>query len=77
VASRGPYRPRSRAAFRSNSTSFGVRYSRGLRSAFLGRVGGTVPFMMFGAARRTTALSFEIREFIFASVPFMVIFGTV
>ena len=59
-------------------TPFGVRYSRGRRSEFGGRRGGTVPFTMFGANRRPTALPFfEFPEAIGTSVPFMTIFGTV
>ena len=41
------------------------------------RRGGTVSFTVFGVAPLPTALPFEIREIIFASVPFMAILGTV
>jgi hypothetical protein len=77
VASRCPYRPRSRAAFRSSSTSLGVRYSRGRRAALICRRGGTVPFSMFGSGRRRIGFVLEMRKLGSMTVPFMTILGTV
>src|SRR6266496_229166 len=78
VASRCPYRPRSRAAFRSSSTSFGVRYrySRGRRAELSCRGGGTVPFSSWHRSRRA-GFAWETRELAFMTVPFMTLFGTV
>src|SRR5262249_33987843 len=44
VAARGPYREYLRAASLRRPTSFGVRYSRSLRSPFGGRRGVSVLF---------------------------------
>jgi hypothetical protein len=71
VASRCPYRPCSRAAFRSSSTSLGVRYSRGRRAALICRRGGTVPFSMFGSGRRRVGFVLEMRELGSMTVPLM------